>query len=146
MGQNEITVEIPAEPTAKGRPRFHVGRGYVQTHTPPKTKIYENFVADWYFFNCGKKFEAGVPLAVSLIFCMPVPKSTSKKRAKLMCEGYESHIKKPDIDNLVKAVLDALNGVAFDDDNQICELHAHKIYAETPKIVLNIKVKNGGTT
>ncbi len=42
--------------------------------------------------------------------------------------------KKPDIDNVVKAVLDALNGVAYRDDTQVIELHVRKSYSEKPRV------------
>ena len=48
-------------------------------------------------------------------------------------------MKRPDLDNLIKSVLDALNGVAYKDDCQIVTMLSRKNYAEAPyvKVILN---------
>lgn len=38
------------------------------------------------------------------------------------------HKKRPDVDNLAKLVLDAGNGVLYEDDSQVCDLHIQKVY------------------
>ena len=55
-----------------------------------------------------------------------------------MDEGKISHTKKPDLDNLVKLVLDAYNGVLYDDDSQIISRSLSKMYSLTPGIEINI--------
>ena len=55
-----------------------------------------------------------------------------------MLQGLLNHVVKPDLDNLVKAVLDALNDLAWHDDAQIIELHVSKKYVESPNIHINI--------
>ena len=62
-----------------------------------------------------------------------VPKSCSKVRRTAMLNGELLPAKKPDIDNVVKAVLDALNKVAYRDDNQVVELQIRKQYSERPR-------------
>ena len=57
------------------------------------------------------------------------PKSTSKKKAQQMLAGELHVMKKPDIDNIVKVVADALNGVAYKDDIQIVFVAAKKAYS-----------------
>jgi crossover junction endodeoxyribonuclease RusA len=64
------------------------------------------------------------PLAVRLEFVMPRPVATPKRRAT------PPAVKKPDIDKLSRAVLDALTGVAWRDDSQITDLRASKRLAE----------------
>ena len=56
-----------------------------------------------------------------------------------MLENRISPTKKPDIDNVVKIVLDALNKIAFKDDNQITKLYVEKIYGLEEKIVIRIE-------
>lgn len=63
-----------------------------------------------------------------------VPKSCSKVRRTAMLNGELLPAKKPDIDNVVKAVLDALNKVAYRDDNQVVELQIRKQYSERPRL------------
>lgn len=129
MGVN-ISLTMPFEPVPKLRPRFSVIRGRVHTHTPYKTKEFENRVAAYYIEQTkGFKFEQGTPLAISLYFGMPVPKSFTKKKCKQIVAGELWHTVKPDCDNLTKAILDALNEVAWHDDAQITTLKVQKGYS-----------------
>lgn len=69
------------------------------------------------------------PLEVTLEFFLPKPKSLPKKTTQ--------HVKKPDIDKLVRAALDPMSGILFQDDSQIVSLHASKQYGE-PRMKVNI--------
>lgn len=134
-----VKMALPFEPVPKGRPRFHVFRGRVHTFTPQKTKEFEYCVAEYYKGAAGGcYFAKGVPITVSIVFGMPMPASTSKKRKTDMLEDIIKHTVKPDCDNLIKAILDALNGVAWYDDAQIVTLHVQKKYVETPNIYITI--------
>jgi crossover junction endodeoxyribonuclease RusA len=64
------------------------------------------------------------PLLLRIVFFMPRPKSLKGP------VGCVTHDKRPDIDNLSKAVMDAMTGIAFKDDGIIASLHAEKWYAE----------------
>jgi Holliday junction resolvase RusA-like endonuclease len=55
-----------------------------------------------------------------------------------MLNGEIRHTKKPDCDNMAKIVLDALNGIAFDDDSQITDLIVHKQYGESPNVEIEL--------
>lgn len=67
---------------------------------------------------------AGIPLRATVTAFFTVPKSTSKKKAATM-DG-TPHIKRPDADNVAKAILDALNGHAYNDDRAIAALSVRK--------------------
>ena len=114
---------FPYEPKSKGRPRF-TRTGH--TYTPQITRDYEKQIGDFYKENTSDYYDS--PIKVSLVFYMPIPKSTSKKKMELMKSGAIRHTKKPDSDNLAKAVLDGINGVAFEDDKLITELRIKKRY------------------
>lgn len=134
-----ISLNIPTEPVPKLRPRFSVIRGRVHTHTPYKTKEYENRIAAAYLEKSkGFKFDKNVPLDVQIVFGMPIPKSTTKKKRTDMINGLYGHTVKPDCDNLAKAILDALNGIAWHDDAQITHLNVSKSYAESPYIYIYV--------
>lgn len=76
-------------------------------------------------------------LFVRLTFFMPIPQSMrGKERNAAVNGGY--HKKKPDIDNLIKGVFDALNGVAWKDDNQVSKVEAEKIYGPEPGIKIEV--------
>ena len=114
---------FPYEPKPKGRPKFtRIGHAY----TPKTTRDYESQIRDFYKENASDYYDS--PIKVSLVFYMPIPKNTSKKKMELMKSGVIRHTKKPDSDNLAKAILDGINGVAFEDDKLITELRIKKRY------------------
>ena len=116
---------FPFEPKPKGRPRFtRTGHAY----TPKTTHDYEKQIREYYQENISDFYESAIKL--SLIFYMPIPKSTTKKMRALMENGEQRHIKKPDLDNIVKAFTDALNGIAYADDSLITGINAQKKYGD----------------
>lgn len=135
----QINLTIPLEPVPKGRPVFATHSNYVSAHTPPKTKRFEQDVALFYIQSNSPKFEKGAPLSVTIEFGMAIPKSTTKKRKNEMLQGLIQHTVKPDLDNLTKAILDALNDLAWHDDAQIVELNVNKVYTDNPYIQLSIQ-------
>lgn len=78
----------------------------------------------------GKKLQGA--LKVDLKFYFKKPKDFEKRKSKYCT-------KRPDLDNLEKAVLDALNEVAFDDDAQIVEVHKIKDYGDKNLIFIEIE-------
>lgn len=139
MGES-IRVSFPIEPVAKGRPRFRVMYNRVSTRTPEKTKVFENSIATLYAQKVkGFKFEKQVPLQLEVYFGMPIPKSFSKRKRQQIEQGLIFPAVKPDLDNLLKAILDALNGLAWYDDAQIVSITMDKEYSEEPHIELNIR-------
>jgi len=125
---------IYGQPVAKGRPRL----GKWGTYTPQKTVEYENLIRLSYLekYKGESLIEDQIKLNISFYF--PVPKSVSQKKRQAMLEGKIMHDKRPDIDNCIKSITDALNGLAYKDDNQIVEVHAMKLYDETPRTVVKI--------
>ncbi len=115
----------------KGRPRFRSCGSFFQTYTDKETASYENLVK-LSFLNCSasnERYLDNQPLRVRLFMYQAIPSSTSKKKKQLMLLGKIYPTKKPDIDNVCKAIFDALNGVAFKDDTQIVELEITKRYS-----------------
>lgn len=134
-----VSMAMPFVPTPKGRPRFKCKYNRVFTYTPMATKRFENQVANYYQEEGnGYQFPKGTPITVSIEFGMPIPISTSKKKTEEMLRGAIQHTVKPDLDNLVKSILDALNGIAWYDDAQITELHISKKYVQHPHIYITI--------
>lgn len=126
---------IHAVPKPKGRPRVtRSGHAF----TPKATREYEKLIVSEWDIQHGKATPIENPIAVRVMFYMPIPKATSNKARERMAAGLEVPAKKPDIDNLLKAVLDALNGKAYHDDNQIVEISAKKLYSTEPKTVVFI--------
>ena len=95
----------------QGRPRFGNGCAYEAA----ADRAYKKDLRACYIEQGGSHY-GDSPVAVTIIAFCPLPKGKPKS-----IEG-EPYMVKPDADNLAKAVLDALTGVAFDDDRQVTRL------------------------
>jgi Holliday junction resolvase RusA-like endonuclease len=111
---------IPGQPIPQGRPRFTTRAGYGRAYDDPKSRAYKNYVAVSVRSQGAELIEG--PCEVEIVFFMKRPKSLPKK--------VRHHVKRPDIDNLVKGILDALNGELWKDDSQVCKLTASKVYTK----------------
>lgn len=134
-----IKFEVLGVPVGKGRPKFSTVNGHAVAYTPAKTANYETLVRLSYQQQIGAfMFDKDKPLRAIIRAFFPIPKSASKKKREQMEAGKIRHTKKCDADNIAKACLDALNGIAFYDDSQVCELSISKFYGDTPKVEIII--------
>ncbi len=123
-----IVLYIPGKPISKKRPRFARRRKFVTTYNDQETE------EGRFLWEVKRQFTGdplGGPLEVFMWFVMPIP-SGSKKKMLAMAEAEPPHIKKPDLDNLIKFAKDCLNGVAWHDDSQVSILRAQKNYGAVP--------------
>lgn len=116
-----VSFVIKGVPKVKKRPMFSTQGGKLRTYTPKTTATYENLVKLKAEENFKHPIDGSISLAIR--FYLPRPKRLIWKR-RPMPEIYSD--KRPDIDNLAKAVIDGLNGIAFKDDGQIADLHITK--------------------
>lgn len=117
-----MIVRVQGRPKGKSRPRFANGHAY----TPKATRDYEKLIGAEYQAQDGRKFSGSLSLKVEAVF--KIPESwTKKKKWEAIDKGKRPEIR-PDIDNIVKVVMDGLNGIAYDDDSQIVEISASKAY------------------
>lgn len=134
-----VKFEVLGVPVGKGRPKFSTANGHAVAYTPAKTANYETLVRLSYQQQIGCfMFDKDKPLRAVIRAFFPIPKSASKKKQEQMEAGKIRHTKKCDADNIAKACLDALNGIAFYDDSQVCELSISKFYGDTPKVEIII--------
>lgn len=134
----EVTFEVIGNPKGKGRPRFARRGNFISTYTPKETVAYEKLVRDSYLDQVGEvMLDGAIEMDITAYF--PIPKSTPKKRAELMRTGKIYHTKHKDVDNICKSVMDAIIGIAYEDDKQVCVLHAEKLYGDPPKVEVTIK-------
>lgn len=129
--------EVPGKITGKGRPRVNTMTAIA--YTPTKTKDYEELIKQYFIIKHRGVEPLEGRIGVTIKAFIGVSKSTSKKEKLEMLEGNISPTKKPDIDNIAKIVLDALNKLAFKDDNQITKLNVEKVYSEEEKIYIKIE-------
>lgn len=125
----KFSFKVLGEPVAKARPRFNSKTRV--TYTKSKTTKAENLIKAEYLKNGGERKENYTrAVKVVMFFVFPIRKSWTKKKQKAMLNNF--HTIKPDLDNLEKTVLDALNGLAFKDDSQVCEVTKIKAWSEIP--------------
>lgn len=135
METDVVQFIVPGGPVGKARPRMtRSGHAY----TPEKTVSYENLVKMRFI----EKYPDWVPVAgeakIKLIAYYPIPKSASKRKRIEMDIGTIRPTKKPDVDNIMKAIADALNGIAYVDDSQIVTAEVRKYYSATPRVEVEI--------
>ena len=135
----EIKFTVPGPPKGKQRPRICKVNGRSMAYTPKETIEYERLVRASYTAVSKAKFERNLPLEISILALYSVPKYVSRKTKELMLNGRLFPTKKPDADNIIKVILDALNGLAYRDDVQICRVYFEKMYAEIPETKVLIK-------
>jgi Holliday junction resolvase RusA-like endonuclease len=134
-GMKSITFEITGKPIAKARPRFARRGKFVMTYNPQETeegKIRWEMMAKWRDMD---PIPAGVPIALCVYFQMPIPSGMSKKKLAACRE----HLKKPDLDNLLKTLKDCANGVIWADDSQVWRISAFKEYSDNPRTIITVE-------
>ena len=99
---------------------------------------YENLIKTCYYQTGVNPFGADEELRATIIAYYPIAKSTSKKKRQQMLAGLIRPTKKPDLDNVIKSILDALNKVAYHDDTQIVSLSVEKFYSDSPRVEVAI--------
>ncbi len=128
-----IKLRILGEPVAKARARTTKYGSY----TPIKTVNYETLIKEMFAISNQEKLNGELEMQVMAFFS--IPKSTSKKNCIEMENCRIRPTKKPDIDNIIKIVADALNKIAYDDDSQIVKVTAEKYYSLVPRVEILIK-------
>lgn len=134
-----LTFTVPGTARGKGRPRIGKIGPHARMFTDDKTAAYENLVA----LAAREALRGAKPFAdpvkVTAIVRVVPAASASKKARAAMLAGAMAPGKKPDLDNVLKAILDGLNGVAFVDDALIVQIAARKLYAEEAGVDVSIK-------
>lgn len=120
---------VQGQPKGKARPRA-TRQGHM--YNPPENKVYEKQVADSYL----EKY-AGEPMAtgcihIEICVTMTIPKSATKKHREELLKA--PPLKKPDLDNVAKIIMDGLNRVAYEDDVQITALTVYRTWGDEPQV------------
>lgn len=120
-------IVIYGEPMGKQRPRVTRGHAY----TPEETRNYEELVRlSW--LKDKKKYTGYIRADIRAYY--RIPKGATKSEENAMRNAVIRPTKRPDLDNVAKIILDALNGLAYHDDSQVVELHIDKYYSTTPRV------------
>jgi len=138
----QIHFHVEGDPKGKGRPRFSSAGKFTRVYTDKQTLVYEAVIRFFAAEAMGSTDLLETPVSVFLYVRLAVPQSYSKKRTEACLSGLEKPCKKPDIDNIAKTYLDAMNGVIFKDDTQVIDLHLKKVYSAVAGVdVMVMEVK-----
>jgi len=137
----EYRFTVPGNPVGKARARVCVNRGKVRAYTPDKTARFENLVRMAFTGKYPDHVPLEGPVCLDVVAYFEPPKSM---KFTIPAER-TPHIKRPDADNIYKAVADGLNGVAFRDDSQVSSAVCLKSYSYTPRTVVSIIAIQPGT-
>ena len=128
--------EVEGKIVGKERPRVNMYTGMI--YTPNRTKDYEYLVQQSFKVqNPSFKILEG-RVSIEIIAFLSIPKNTSKIKTKQMIDNEISPTKKPDIDNIAKSVLDAMNNFVIKDDNQVSKISVEKRFGTQEKVFVRI--------
>ena len=132
-----IRFTVYGEPVAQGRPRATSMNGKVRLYDPKKSRDYKKYVKLVAAENAPEKLLEG-PLNLEVKVYKPTLKSFTKKKKAAAERGELRPVTKPDVDNYVKSIKDALKNVIWKDDSQVVDLHVSKWYSEKPRIEVKV--------
>lgn len=124
----------------QGRPRFSK---YSGAYKDKKDIEYENLIKECFLKEAKDIKPSERPVCICIEAFYKLPKQTPKYVKEELKENLYDYVpqSKPDIDNVAKSVLDALNGIAYVDDKQVYELCCNKNYdikSETGYLDVNV--------
>jgi len=128
---------VHGQPHGKGRPRASTRGGFVRLYTDEKTRAYEESVAVQARAAMGTAQMLTTPTAVRITAFYYMPLSWSKKKRQQAMMG-EIVPGKPDLDNISKSILDAVQGIVIDDDKNVIKLTVEKRFAFQPRVEVHI--------
>lgn len=135
----QVFFTVAGSPIGKARHRaFKDKAGNIRMYSPEKTVSRENLIK-LHAQQCGPEIPFDGPVKLQAIFYMEIPKSWSKKKQEEAKTQNILPTKKPDLDNMVKLVKDALNTIIWHDDKQVVVLKAAKFYSVKPRTEIHIE-------
>ncbi|HBP1604430.1 RusA family crossover junction endodeoxyribonuclease [Pseudomonas aeruginosa] len=133
-----VMFTVPGEPVGKGRPRIGRVGAHTRMFTPAKTANYETLIAlAAQQAMAGREPIVGAVL-VELFITVSIPASWSKRKRAQALAGQIYPTKKPDKDNVIKAIYDGCNGIVWVDDVQAVDGYQRKRYGETPGVRVKV--------
>lgn len=127
----EIVLRINGKPFGKQRPRFYAGHAY----TPKETREYEQRIKTVWRAKKVPQLEGYINIYIEANY--PVPESATRWKKMAMMLGV-LFPRGADVDNISKICLDALNGLAWEDDSMVVLLTVRKNYAENAGVTIHI--------
>lgn len=134
-----VAFVIQGTPVGKGRPKFSRQGPFVRAYTPEKTANYENLVKVKAEQAMGGRPMIDGPVEVSIRLIVTPPASWSQKKKRDAMEGFIFPTSKPDIDNVLKGIMDACNEIVFKDDKQAVDVRVVKRYGQVASAAVEVR-------
>jgi Holliday junction resolvase RusA-like endonuclease len=136
-----IELVVYGAPVAQGRPKFSTHGGFARAYDPAKSRDYKDYVRLAAVTQMAGRPPLQGALELSVRIYRPIPKSFSLKKASLAEQGILRPITKPDTDNYIKGIKDAITGICWQDDSQVVAYiePTGKYYSITSRIEVTIK-------
>ena len=126
-GVKSWAVVFPVDPVPQGRPRFAATPAGPRAYTPAKTRAAHATIRTLWGYLGRRTIPDGVPFDIEMVATFARPRSHVGKTG-LTAAGRAQVVPRPDVDNLAKLVLDALQGYAFKDDTYCRRLTVSKAW------------------
>lgn len=136
----QFVVEGKPQGKARARTFYNHSTCKMQSITPEQTKSYEELIR-WSYKASGGKYLGEQPIEISVKAFYPIPQAFSRLKKEQALQGEIRPMTKPDTDNIIKVVLDALNGIAYYDDKQVISVSCEKWYSKNGRLVIELKEK-----
>lgn len=139
----KIEFTVLGNPQHQKRHRHTKAGKFVRTYDPSEVEK-TNFLLTVQKYAPKSPILSEIKLTVW--FCMPRPNShygTGKNAGRLKDSAPNRHTKRPDLDNLLKFIMDSLGGrgIYWKDDSQVCSVIVQKLYDRKPRVVIRIEYK-----
>lgn len=134
-----VAFVVPGVPVGKGRPRFAKRGNFVSTYTPEKTASYENLVkVKAEEAMQGRPVIAGAVCVGIHLFVTPPASWSQKKQREAIAGNGIFPTSKPDVDNVIKGIFDAMNEIVWRDDKQVVDVVVSKRYCASARAVVEV--------
>lgn len=128
-----IQFVVYGEPIAQGRPKATTINGHVRMYDPKKSSDYKDYIRLVASEIAPERLIEGA-IRIGVRIYRPIPKSFSKRKTEQAEQGILRPITKPDADNYLKAIKDALKNVIWQDDSQVVDVTIGKWYSSRPRV------------
>lgn len=129
-----VAFSVPGAAVGKGRPKFARRGAFVTAYSDKKTVSYENLVKMYASEAVGNRPPFEGPVCLTLKISVMPPASWSKRKTSDALLGRVRPTTKPDIDNIMKSICDAMNEIVYVDDKQVCDVWISKHYAAASEV------------
>lgn len=135
-GADGVTIRLDGVPVAWARARRNKHGAHF---TAPKVARFESNLKEAAILAMRGAAPYDCGLVLDMTAYMPIPESWSQRKKEDAAKGKVHVTSKPDLDNLVKGVKDALNKVAYVDDSRVVEMHVYKHYSNKPCVIVTVR-------